>query len=52
MGDTAKVVVVAEGVVSLHFAGSKDLVLQDWLYVPSVKRNLILVLSLAYTKSQ
>ena len=46
-GDTAKVAAIAEGVVSLHFVGGKVLVLQECLYVPSVKRNLISVLSLA-----
>ena len=43
MRDTSKVTVVTVGVVSLHFAGDKVLVLQDYLYVPSVRRNLISV---------
>ena len=38
---------VAVGVVSLHFDGGKVLVLEDCLYVPNVRRNLILVSYLA-----
>ena len=47
MGDTSKVADVAVGVVTLHFDGGKVLVLQDCLYIPSVRRNLISVSSLA-----
>ena len=39
--------VVAVGVVTLHFDGGNVLVLQDCLYVPNVRRNLILVSCLA-----
>ena len=35
------------GVVSLHFPGGKLLVLEECLYVPNVRRNLISVSSLA-----
>ena len=41
LGDTSKVAVVAVGVVSLHFPRSKILRLEDFLYVPNVRRNLI-----------
>ena len=47
MGDTTKMAAVAVGVVTLHFFRGKELVLDDCLYVPSVRRNLILVSSLA-----
>ena len=43
MGDTSHVAGVAVGVVTLHFGGDKKLVLNDCLYVPSVRRNLVLV---------
>ena len=36
-------VVVAVGVVTLHFEGDGVLVLHDCLYVPSIRRNLIFV---------
>ena len=35
------------GEVSLHFGGHKVLVLKDYLYVPSIRRNLIYVYCLA-----
>ena len=41
LGDTSKVAAVVVGVVSLHFSGGKVLVLDDCLYVPNVRRNLI-----------
>ena len=41
------VTTVAVGVVTLHFSGEKVLVLDDCLYVPSVRRNLISVKCLA-----
>ena len=47
MGDTTKVWDVAVGEVTLYFAGGKELVLVDCLYVPRVRRNLISVPSLA-----
>ena len=47
MGDTSKVAAVAVGVVSLYFAGEKILGLEDCLYVPNVRRNLISVSCLA-----
>ena len=47
MGNMTKVTVVAVGVVTLHFDGGKELILQDCLYAPSVRRNLISVPSLA-----
>ena len=43
LGDTSKVAVVAVGVVSLIFSRGKILVLDDCLYVPNVRRNLILI---------
>ena len=46
MGDTSKVAVVVVGVVTLHFDGREVLVLQDCLYIPSVRRNLISISSL------
>ena len=46
-GYMSKVAVVAVGVVSLFFSGEKILVLNDCLYVPNVRRNLILVSSLS-----
>ena len=43
MGDTSRVVAIAVGVVTLHFEGGKKLVLNDCLYVLSVRRNLVSV---------
>ena len=43
MGDTSRVAAVAVGVVTLLFEGGKKLVLSDCLYVPDVRRNLVLV---------
>ena len=43
MGDTSRVAAVVVGVVTLHFKGGKFLVLDDCLYVPNVRRNLISV---------
>ena len=43
MGDTSRVAIVAEGVVTLHFEEGGVLVLHDCLYVPSSRRNLIFV---------
>ena len=43
MGDTSRMAVVAVGVVTLHFGGDKVLVLDDCLYVPEVRRNLVSV---------
>ena len=40
MGDTSRVAAVVVGVVTLHF-GDKFLVLDDYLYVPRVRRNLV-----------
>ena len=48
MGDTSRVAVVVVGVVTLHFGGDKKLVLSDYLYVPSVRRNLVSVSYLSY----
>ena len=42
-----QLVAVAVGVVSLLFSGGKILVLEDCLYVPNVRRNLISVSSLS-----
>ena len=50
MGDTSKVAAIIVGVVTLHFDGCKVLVLQDCLYIPIVRRNLISILSLACNK--
>ena len=47
MGDTSRVAAVAVGVVTLHFEGGKFLVLDDCLYVPDVRRNLVLVFCLS-----
>ena len=47
LGDTSKVAAVAVGVVSLQFFGGKVLVLEDCLYVPNVRRNLISISCLA-----
>ena len=47
MGDTSRVVAVAVGVVTLHFEGDKFLVLDDCLYVPEVRRNLVSVFCLS-----
>ena len=43
IGDTSRVAAVAVGVVTLHFEGDKFLVLDDCLYVPNVRRNLVSV---------
>ena len=43
MGDTSRVAAIAVGVVTLHFEGGKFLVLDDCLYVPEVRRNLVSV---------
>ena len=43
----SKVAAVAMGVVSLFFSGGKLLVLNDCLYVPNVRRNLISISSLS-----
>ena len=48
MSDTTKVAAEAVGVVTLHFSEDKVLVLEDCLYVPSIRRNLISISSLAY----
>ena len=45
--DTSKVAAVTVGVVSLLFLGRKILVLEDCLYVPNVRKNLISVSSLS-----
>ena len=47
LGDTFKVVAVRVGVVSLHFAGWRVLVLQDCLYILNVIRNLTSISILA-----
>ena len=47
MGDTLRVAAVAVGVVTLHFEGGKFLVLDDCLYVPEVRRNLVSVFCLS-----
>ena len=47
MGDTSRVAAVAVGVVTLHFEGGKILVLDDCLYVPDVRRNLISIFCLS-----
>ena len=47
MGDTSRVAAVAVGVVTLHFEGGKFLVLDDCLYVPRVRRNLVSVFCLS-----
>ena len=43
MGDTSCVAVVTVGVVTLRFEGGKFLVLDDCLYIPGVRRNLVSV---------
>ena len=43
MGDTMRVAAVAVGVVTLYFEGDKVLVLDDYFYVPDVRRNLVSV---------
>ena len=43
MGDTSRVAAVVVGVVTLHFKGDKFLVIDDCLYVPGVRINLISV---------
>ena len=43
MGDTLRVAAVAVGFVTLHFEGGKFLILDDCLYVPNVRRNLVLI---------
>ena len=50
MGDTSHVAAVAVGVVTLHFEGGKFFILDDCLYVPGVRRNLILVSCLSYNE--
>ena len=50
LGDTSKVAAVAVGVVSLFFNEGKTLILENYLYVPNVRRNLILVSSLSCNK--
>ena len=47
MGDTTKVAARAVGVVTLHFSKGKELVLEDCLYIPTIRRNLIPSPSLA-----
>ena len=47
LGDTLRVMAVAVGVVSLLFPGGKLLVLNDCLYVPNVRRNLISIFCLS-----
>ena len=47
LGDTSKVAAVSVGVVFLHFSGGNILVLEDCLYVPNVRRNLISISCLA-----
>ena len=47
MGDTSRVAAVAVGDITLYFEGGKFLVLNDCLYVPSVRRNLISVSGLS-----
>jgi Zinc knuckle. len=48
MGDATRVAVVAVGDVYLSFSSDKTLHLKDCLYVPSIRRNLISVSSLAF----
>ena len=43
MGDTSRVAAIAVGVVTLHYEEGGVLVLYDCLYVPSIRRNLIVV---------
>ncbi|MGI4673348.1 hypothetical protein ACR2XN_28180 [Klebsiella pneumoniae] len=47
MGDATKVAVVAVGVITLYFGIDRILVLNNCLYVPSFRRNLISVSKLA-----
>ena len=47
MGDTSRVVAITVGVVTLHFEGDKFLVLDDYFYVPDVRRNLVSVFCLS-----
>ena len=47
MGDTSRVAAIAVGVVTLHFEGGKFLALDDCLYVPDVRRNLVSVFCLS-----
>ena len=47
MGDAMKVAVVAVGVISLSFGIDRILILNNCLYVPSFRRNLISVSKLA-----
>ena len=47
MGDAMKVAVAAVGVVTLSFGFNRILVLNNCLYVPSFRRNLISVSKLA-----
>ena len=46
MGDATKVAAVVVGDTTLQFSEDKVLVLLDCIYVPKVRRNLILVPSL------
>ena len=46
-GGHIRVAAKAVGEVSLYFGGHKVLVLKDCLYVPNIRRNLILVSCLA-----
>ena len=47
LGDTSRVAAKVVGEVSFHFGGHKVLVIKDCLYVPNIRRNLILVSCLA-----
>ena len=47
MVDTSRVAAVAVGVVTLHFEGGNFFVLDDCLYVPRVRRNLVSVFCLS-----
>ena len=46
MGDISRVAAIVVGVVTLHFEGGKFLILDDCLYVPNVRRNLVSVFCL------
>ena len=48
MGDTSRVAAIVVGVVTLHFEGGKFLVLNNCLYVPDVRRNLVLFFCLSF----
>ena len=47
MGDTSRVAAIVVGVVTLHFEGDKFLIVDDCLYVPDVRRNLVSVFCLS-----